>query len=255
MINKKNILNENNEKLFIETYTPETVKATIIFCHGITGCRKGRTMADNYFQDLAKLLMDLNFKVVLFDFSGHGESEGKDVDVCLSKSTKELKKVFLQETVDVTKVNFLAFSYGATVLCNFLSQNSLIKPQHIIMYSPCLFPLKSCFLNENSMFGKDIVKDYKNGMLQKNGYALVGAKKFYFGRKMIDDCNNFTPDYLRNLSDIILVLSGKNDVILNTKYNEDFCTKNKIKNIYLNASHSLFEEISKAFDLTISALK
>lgn len=57
------------------------MKSTIIFCHGITGCRKGRTKDDNYFQIVAKELMELSYKVVLFDFSGHGDSEGNDYDV------------------------------------------------------------------------------------------------------------------------------------------------------------------------------
>ena len=39
MINEKIILNQNNEKLLIETYTPINIKSTIVFCHGITGCR------------------------------------------------------------------------------------------------------------------------------------------------------------------------------------------------------------------------
>lgn len=85
MINEFTVLNENNEKLFVETYTPSTISSTIIFCHGITGCRKGRTTDDDYFQKLAIKLMKENYKVILFDFSGHGNSEGNDYGVTLSK--------------------------------------------------------------------------------------------------------------------------------------------------------------------------
>lgn len=254
MINEKIISNNDNERLFVETYTPDNIKSTIVFCHGITGCRKGRTKEDSYFQELAKKLMNLDYKVVLFDFSGHGDSEGKDYDVCLSKSTKELKKIFEQEVNDINKVSFLAFSYGAAVLCNFLSENTSINPNHIVLYSPCLYPLESCFLNSSSIFGKDIVKDYESGNLKEKGYSVVGAKNFRFGIKMIDDCRNFEPSYLKKFADKILVLSGKQDVILNTKYNDDFCKENNIPNIYLNASHSLFEDIDNAFDYTIDFL-
>ena len=83
MIEKKIVLNSVNERLFVETYIPDKIKSTIVFCHGITGCRKGRTQGDSYFQVLAEELMNLNYKVVLFDFSGHGDSEGRDYDVCL----------------------------------------------------------------------------------------------------------------------------------------------------------------------------
>lgn len=251
MISEKTILNENKEKLFVEIYTPNDIKSTIIFCHGITGCRKGRTKEDNYFQNLAKKLMKLNYKVVLFDFSGHGDSEGNDYDVCLSKSTIELEKIFNQEVENINNVNFLAFSYGATVLCNFLSHNTSITPNHIVLYSPCLYPLESCFLNSTSIFGKDIVKDYESGKLKEKGYSVVGAKNFCFGAKMIDDCKNFEPNYLKIFADKILVLSGTKDIILDVKYNDKFCKENNITNIYLDASHSLFEDIDKAFVYTI----
>ena len=51
------------------------------------------------------------------------------------------------------------------------------------------------------------------------------------------------------------MLYGKKDVILNTKYNDDFCNKNNITNIYLDASHSLFEDIENAFDYTLDFLE
>lgn len=73
--------------------------------------------------------------------------------------------------------------------------------------------------------------------------------------KMIDECKNFKPNYLNKFSDRILVLSGKQDIILNTKYNDDFSNINDITNIYLDASHSLFEEINTAFDYTINFLE
>lgn len=250
MKENKFLLN-NNERIFIETYTPDNAFQTIFFCHGITGCRKGRTMEDSYFQDLAKKLVNKGFKVVLFDFSGHGESEGNDYDVTLSKSTSELSRVFYQEVLDSKNVSFLAFSYGAAVLCKFLEQNEDVVPQRIVLYSPCLYPLDSCFLNKDSIFGKDIVEGYNNGSLEREGFVVVGAKNFKFGAKMIDECRGFSPDYLKRFSNNMLVFSGKNDVILNTKYNDEFCKENNIKEIYVEASHSLFEKIEEVFKDTI----
>ena len=250
MKENKSLLN-NNERIFVETYTPDNAIQTIFFCHGITGCRKGRTMEDSYFQDLAKKLENKGFKVVLFDFSGHGESEGNGYDVTLSKSTSELSRVFYQEVLDSKNVSFLAFSYGAAVLCKFLEQNEDVVPQRIVLYSPCLYPLDSCFLNKDSIFGKDIVEGYNNGSLEREGFVVVGAKNFKFGAKMIDECRGFSPDYLKRFSNNMLVFSGKNDVILNTKYNDEFCKENNIKEIYVEASHSLFEKIEEVFKDTI----
>lgn len=251
MINISYLLNNEKEKICVETYTPKAFNSTIIFCHGITGCRKGRTINDNYFQQLAKKLMDAENKVVLFDFSGHGESEGFDYDVCLTKSTQELEKVFFHEVQNVNKVKFLAFSYGAAVLTNFLSNHKEIVPEKIVMYSPCIYPLESCFLNKNSIFGKDVVKELNDGKIDDCGYAVVGAKGFRLGAKILEECKTFSPEYLSNFNDTTLFISGNNDVILDTKYNENFAKKHNIKNIYLEASHSLFEQIEKAFELTI----
>ena len=252
MIKQDTISNNNGEKLFVESYVPDNIKSTIIFCHGITGCRKGRTRDDDYFQVLAKKLMDLNYKVVLFDYSGHGDSEGNDYDVSLSKNTGELEIIFQNTVQDKTKVKFLAFSYGAAVLCNFLQQHTELVPQSMVFYSPCLFPLQSCFLNADSIFGKDVVREYENGAMNKNGFAVVGAKGFRLGKEMLTDCEGFVPDYLGKFSKDILVISGRKDVILNTRYNDEFCKKYGIKELYLDTSHALFEDIETAFELTIA---
>ena len=61
MKENKYLFNSDNEKIYVETYIPDNVVQTIIFCHGITGCRKGRTMDDSYFQTLAQRLMQNNF--------------------------------------------------------------------------------------------------------------------------------------------------------------------------------------------------
>lgn len=243
----KTILNDNNEKIFVETYEPEAPKATIVFCHGITGCRKGRTTDDDYFQRLAARLSKNGYKVVLFDYSGHGDSEGDSRDVCLSKSVSELEKVYRNE-VETKDVDFLVFSYGATVLCRFLEQHKDIKPNHIAMISPGLDPLNSGFLDRNNIFGKDIAEAYYSGEMKEKGYAVVGAKNFKLGINFIEELKDFKPDYLLEVGSKLLVLSGKNDVIIDTKFNHEFCEKHHIRNIDYDASHSLFEEIDKAFD-------
>ncbi len=243
-MNYKTILNDNNEKIFIETYEPATPQATIVFCHGITGCRKGRTTADDYFQKLAARLSKKGYKVVLFDYSGHGDSEGSSRDVCLSKSVSELEKVFESE-VETKAVDFLTFSYGTTVLCRFLEQHKDIKPNHIIMISPGLDPLNSGFLDGNNTFGKDIAKAYYSGEMKEKGYAIVGAKNFELGINFIEELKDFKPDYLIEVGSKLLMLSGKNDIIIDTKFNHEFCKKNHVENIDYEASHSLFEEIDK----------
>lgn len=247
-----NVKNQNGELLCVEKYNATVPKATVVLCHGITGCRKGRTMSDDYFQVLASRLENIGYNVILFDYSGHGESEGNDYDVCLSKSVSELSIVFDSEVDTNLPVHFLAFSYGAAVLNNFLNTKTAFEPSKIVLYSPCIFPNTSCFLTEKSIFGKDVYKEFIDGTMEANGFATVGAKGFKLGLKMITECKTFVPDALVRYSNNILVLSGKNDVILDTSYNTQFCKEREFENVWLDASHSLFEDIEKAFELTIN---
>lgn len=247
MIQTKTILNQENEKIFVEVYEPTSIKSTIVFCHGITGCRKGRTPQDDYFQKFAAHLCENNYKVILFDFSGHGDSEGRSEDVCLSKSVDELARVFASE-VKTAQYDFLTFSYGTTVLCRFLETHPEIKPQHIAMISPGFDPLYSSFLDTNNIFGKDIANAYYSGAMKQNGYAVVGAKNFKLGINFIEELKSFHPDIITKVGAKLLVLSGKKDIIIDTKFNHEFCQKHKIKNIDYNASHALFEEIDLAFN-------
>ena len=106
-------------------------------------------------------------------------------------------------------------------------------------------------MNKDSLFGKDIVEAYENGSLFRDGFTVVGAKNFTFSSKMIEECKNLKLKRYEENSNNILCITGEKDIILNTKFNDEFCKNNNITNLYLNASHALFEEIDKAFDYTI----
>lgn len=42
MKDNKHLLNSSNKKIYVETHISEKIDSTIMLCHGITGCRKGR---------------------------------------------------------------------------------------------------------------------------------------------------------------------------------------------------------------------
>lgn len=85
------ILNKFGEKLdtWVESLVGE-VKANIIMVHGF-GTNKHET--DGYFDDISKALVNDNFRVIRFDFSGYGKSEGKQEDACHSKHVGDLDTV------------------------------------------------------------------------------------------------------------------------------------------------------------------
>lgn len=67
----------------------------IILCHGITADKE----ENGIFTNLAKELMESGFNVFRFDFRGHGESEGKSVDMTVLGEVKDLEATvnFLKE--------------------------------------------------------------------------------------------------------------------------------------------------------------
>lgn len=85
------IKNLYNEKL--DTWVEEptgVVKATVVMVHGF-GTSKHETAG--YFDDISLALTNDNFRVVRFDLSGYGNSEGREEDACYSKHTRDLESV------------------------------------------------------------------------------------------------------------------------------------------------------------------
>lgn len=93
------IKNKSNEKLDTWVEIPDgKVKATVIMVHGF-GTNKHETAV--YFDDVSTSLVDNNFRVVRFDFSGYGKSEGKQEDACYSKHIVDLHTI-----IDHIKSNY-----------------------------------------------------------------------------------------------------------------------------------------------------
>jgi pimeloyl-ACP methyl ester carboxylesterase len=93
------IKNNAGEKLDTWVEAPEgVVKGNVIMVHGF-GTNKGETAG--YFDDISRALVNDNFRVIRFDFSGYGKSEGRQEDVCYSKQVDDLKAI-----LEYVKKNF-----------------------------------------------------------------------------------------------------------------------------------------------------
>lgn len=108
------ITNHLGEKLDTWVETPEgKIKANIIMVHGF-GTNKGETAG--YFNDISKALVQDNFRVIRFDFSGYGKSEGIQEEVCYTKQVDDLKSVweFVKSSFS-EPINIFAQSMGCWV--------------------------------------------------------------------------------------------------------------------------------------------
>lgn len=106
------IKNSFNEKIDYVVEGKVDAFTTIIFVHGF-GTDKNETQ--NLFVDIAKKLKD-KFRIVRFDLSGYGKSEGKQEEADYEKHAKDLLTVLnWVEKKYHTKIYILAMSMGCFV--------------------------------------------------------------------------------------------------------------------------------------------
>jgi pimeloyl-ACP methyl ester carboxylesterase len=103
------IINKYNEKLDTLVEGDVNSDITIVFAHGF-GTDKHENF--EFFDDLAAALKN-DYRIVRFDFSGYGKSEGKDEDVTYEKHAADLNSV-LEYVKDhfPGKIYILAHSMG-----------------------------------------------------------------------------------------------------------------------------------------------
>lgn len=93
------ITNNSGEKLdtWIEE-SSESIKATVVMVHGF-GTSKHETAG--YFDDVSEALVNDNYRVVRFDLSGYGNSQGLEEDACYTKHVCDVHAV-----IDWVKSNY-----------------------------------------------------------------------------------------------------------------------------------------------------
>jgi putative redox protein len=92
-------------------YCTEPKGTIIVVCHGFTGSKEGGGKA----VEMAELLGTMGYAVLLFDFSGCGESDGEFADVTLTRHIGDLKtSVEYCRKAGFTRVLTLGRSFGGT---------------------------------------------------------------------------------------------------------------------------------------------
>lgn len=115
------ILNKNSERLDVLVEGNKKAETTIIFVHGF-GVDKHETAG--YFDDIS-ITLQKDFRIVRFDFSGYGKSEGKQEDWDYKKGASDLQSVIDWVTEKYkNKIYILAHSMGTFV-------TALLSPENI----------------------------------------------------------------------------------------------------------------------------
>lgn len=179
----------------------------IILCHGI-GYHKDED--EDLFKNFAKRLCDVDFAVFRFDFRGHGESEGKSINMTITGETRDLEAAvkFLQDK-DFKKFGILSQSFAGGAVSFFsAAHQKLVKALVLwnsgIDYAEKINPTLPWTIK---YWGKPAFERVK-----KFGFTEIGSTKFKVGRKLMEEIKTLKPwEELLKISTPTLFVHGDKD--------------------------------------------
>lgn len=242
MINKK-IKTIDGFELDVEIRMPDgKPKKTIVMSHGLTSYKEGRK---NQLLILATALCNAGYKVIQYDFRGHGKSSGIDLDVCPTSLKTDLETI-INEFVKDEDYYMFGFSFGGFATCEYLylTENKSVKK--VVLIGPPLDPINSSLLNPKEFCEPEIREAQESGSLERDGYACWKSKDFRVSKRFLEECYKF--DYktaMTYLSGRTLLLQGTNDKNVDRDYNKRYAEEYNLRYKEYNASHSLWEVIDE----------
>ena len=231
--------NNSEEQLDYIVEGREDATTTVVFVHGF-GTDKNETA--DLFKDISASL-NPNFRTIRFDFSGYGESEGKQEDVCLSKQSQDLESVleFVKELFP-GNIYILAHSLGGFVT-SALSPNGIKK----IIFTGIPRPSTTSLINS---FQKRILS--RNGKVDLNNisiYPRSSGQTQKLGPIFWKELQSFNIE--KNIQDYalktnLLILKPKQDEVAS---NENFDAYKHLENLIyqeLNGDHNFTKQADRS---------
>ena len=225
------IENRQGEKIDTLIEGNEKAKTTVIFVHGF-GTDKNET--ENLFIDIASALKD-KFRVVRFDLSGYGKSEGKQEEASYNKHAEDLKSVFdWVKKKFGRKIYILAMSMGCFVTA--IASPRVVKvillsiPNHNM--ETVYHRVKQRFFSrEGSVFNEKGISLLKRstGKIQKFGPSFW---KIMRSIRPLDLINNLTQKTK------LLIIHPLQDEIVGNEFIDEYRQIPKVKYIEMNGNHS-----------------
>lgn len=242
----------NNKLCGILTNSNKTDKI-VIMCHGIRG-NKDECGA---FIKLSEELLKIGYSSFRFDFNGHGESDGLDKDMTITKEISDLETTvnMLQEK-GYKEIVLLGGSFGAGIVSLFpFEKYNNVKA--IVLWYGCLDYDYARFGN---LFTEENMKQ-----AEKNGYyiskSMNTGEEFKFGLELFKETYQYKPyESLKECNLPILFVHGDKDSALPFKLSETVskqCSNSIFKRIK-NGEHTFMNSntaINEAIDVTINFIK
>ena len=225
----------------------------VIMCHGIRG-NKDECGA---FTLLSEKLLSIGYSSFRFDFNGHGESEGKDLDMTITREIKDLEStVKMLEEKGYKDIILLGGSFGASIVSLFpFDKYDSVKA--IVLWYGCLDYDYARFGN---LFAEENMK-----IAEKGGYytskSMNTGEEFKFGLQLFKETYKYKPyDYLMKCNLPKLFVHGDKDSVLPYKLSEDVSNKcnNSTFKLIKNGEHTFMNSdatINEAIEVTIDFIK
>ncbi len=238
---KPNIKNNNEEKLdtWVE-FSEETIKATVVMVHGF-GTNKHETAG--YFDDVSVALVNNGYRVVRFDFSGYGSSEGRQEDACYSKHRTDLACIINYVRANYPEpVHVFAQSMGCFV-------TALASPDNIEKTIMTGLPnadtniiVERVVSRFGSRPGSKLDFDGISLLPRSTGEVQKIGPRFWRDLKSFDPLNEVA-NFAKKTR--LLVVSWNSDEILGKETIDSYDTIKELNHIWLDGNHSVTDTIDR----------
>ena len=245
--------NYDNLKLcgiLIETESKNTI---VVMCHGIRG-NKDECGA---FIKLSEELLKIGYSSFRFDFNGHGESDGLDKDMTITKEISDLETTvnMLQEK-GYKEIVLLGGSFGAGIVSLFPFEKYNNVKAIVLWYGG----LDYDYARFGNLFTEENMKQ-----AEKDGYytsrSMNTAEEFKFGLELFKETYKYKPyENLIKCNLPKLFVHGDKDSVLPYKLSENVSNQcsNSIFKLIKNGEHTFMNldtAIDEAIDVTVDFIK
>lgn len=179
----------------------------IIFAHGMTVDRDD----EGIFVRAEKELNQSGFSTLRFDFRAHGKSQGDSIaDFTISNEIKDLEAVFnFIKNHGFNWIGLAGVSFGGGIAALYAGKYPK-QIQSLFLANPVLNYEKE-FLNPTTPWAKEHFRNVFE-RIDKDGYIVIGSRKFKVGRKVFEEMKKFYPcDSLKNYQGKLMIVHGDKD--------------------------------------------
>ncbi len=225
-------------------------KKAVILAHGITVDKD----EDGVFIKLANSLEKAGFAVMRFDFRGHGESDGKSIDMTVSGEMLDLEAVMAYvRKQGYLDVGLLGASFGG-------GSSTLYASEHqkdiacLCLWNPVL-NYDHTFLNPTLPWIK-AKKAHMQKDIHEKGWTTLGSRKFVIGKVLFDEMAKYKPyDALQIIKLPTAIIHGTRDTKVPYEDSKKYVSSLQSGSLITieDAEHGFHEpkERAKAIDATV----